>query len=93
MPVKQRPLNICPGFTCTGSFGKCIPAKNRCNGFVDCLNGEDESGCESYINNNVYRESIIDSSNGITNSTEDISDSMEESTTQIATTDLGNYAP
>lgn len=90
VPLKQRPLNICPGFSCTSGFGKCIPSKKRCNGIVDCLNGEDESGCESHINYGMYRESVTDS---IDDSSKSKNDNAEQSTTPTASTasDIGNF--
>ncbi|XP_058066271.1 serine protease nudel [Anopheles bellator] len=35
----------CPGTRCIWGGGICLPRGKRCNGFVNCLGGEDESGC------------------------------------------------
>uniref|UniRef100_A0A182NKP3 Peptidase S1 domain-containing protein n=1 Tax=Anopheles dirus TaxID=7168 RepID=A0A182NKP3_9DIPT len=35
----------CPGMRCIWGGGVCLPAGKKCNGFVNCLGGEDESGC------------------------------------------------
>lgn len=46
MPFLRRtPLEKCPGFSCEGGLGKCLPIEARCNRIVDCLNGEDEVDC------------------------------------------------
>ncbi|XP_058123209.1 serine protease nudel [Anopheles ziemanni] len=36
----------CPGMRCIWGGGVCLPPGKKCNGFVNCLGGEDESGCE-----------------------------------------------
>uniref|UniRef100_A0A182RTY0 Peptidase S1 domain-containing protein n=1 Tax=Anopheles funestus TaxID=62324 RepID=A0A182RTY0_ANOFN len=35
----------CPGMRCIWGGGICLPPGKKCNGFVNCLGGEDESGC------------------------------------------------
>ncbi|XP_043269435.1 serine protease nudel [Venturia canescens] len=42
-----KPLASCPGFPCSGGLGKCLPARNRCDGVADCLGAEDEVNCAS----------------------------------------------
>lgn len=37
-------ITKCPGFTCNWS-NRCISTKERCNGIVNCLGGEDELNC------------------------------------------------
>lgn len=44
-PLRRTPLERCPGFSCDGGLGKCLPNEARCNRIVDCLNGEDEVNC------------------------------------------------
>jgi len=39
-------LDSCPGFICQSSPRKCLPKENRCNGIINCLDGEDEIDCE-----------------------------------------------
>lgn len=43
------PLNVpdqqCPGHACVWGGSKCISDAERCDGFVDCLGGEDEIEC------------------------------------------------
>lgn len=41
--------STCPGITCHD--GRCIYSSKRCNGFVDCLEGEDETGCRRRSSN------------------------------------------
>ncbi|XP_053674751.1 serine protease nudel [Anopheles nili] len=36
----------CPGMRCIWGGGICLPPGKKCNGYVNCLGGEDESGCE-----------------------------------------------
>ncbi|XP_050596291.1 serine protease nudel isoform X2 [Bombus affinis] len=43
--LRRTPLERCPGFSCEGGLGKCLPIEARCNRIVDCLNGEDEVDC------------------------------------------------
>lgn len=47
-PLRRTPLEKCPGFSCEGGLGKCLPIEARCNRIVDCLNGEDEVNCSHY---------------------------------------------
>ncbi|XP_040157483.1 serine protease nudel isoform X2 [Anopheles arabiensis] len=35
----------CPGMRCIWGGGICLPPGKKCNGYVNCLGGEDESGC------------------------------------------------
>ncbi|XP_033322344.2 serine protease nudel [Megalopta genalis] len=44
-PLRRSPLTKCPGFSCKGGLGRCLPIEMRCNGMVDCLDGEDELHC------------------------------------------------
>ncbi|CAK9811280.1 Serine protease nudel [Anthophora plagiata] len=44
-PLKRTPLEKCPGFSCEGGLGKCLPIEARCNRMIDCLDGEDEVNC------------------------------------------------
>jgi hypothetical protein len=37
----------CPGFTCVWGIQKCLPKHKLCDGFVDCLGGEDEASCSN----------------------------------------------
>lgn len=52
-PLRRTPLEKCPGFSCEGGLGKCLPIEARCNGIVDCLDGEDEVNCRDYYP--IYR--------------------------------------
>ncbi|XP_015603565.1 serine protease nudel [Cephus cinctus] len=51
----DRPLQRCPGFTCHGEAGKCIPAVRRCDKRVDCLSVEDEVDCQTYNDFDLFR--------------------------------------
>ncbi|XP_066591634.1 serine protease nudel [Prorops nasuta] len=53
----------CPGFSCQGGLGQCLPMEKRCDLIVDCLNGEDEARCNQYYDRTVYRNSDEGSSN------------------------------
>ncbi|XP_071809338.1 uncharacterized protein [Asterias amurensis] len=46
---------VCPEFTlkCPNSY--CIPISLRCNGNLDCPEGEDELGCENYTCPGAYK--------------------------------------
>ena len=39
------PDQTCPGFTCVWGGNRCISPVLKCDGFVDCLGGEDEIEC------------------------------------------------
>lgn len=52
-PLRRTPLKRCPGFSCEGGLGKCLPIEARCNRVIDCLNGEDEVNCRHYP---IYRQ-------------------------------------
>lgn len=73
---ENKPLDSCPGFSCQSNLKKCLPTKNRCNRIVDCLDGEDEIGCEILKTNERYRES--DSNNTSVKVDEVASDSTEQ---------------
>ena len=39
------PHQSCPGHVCVWGGSKCISSAERCDGYVDCLGGEDEIEC------------------------------------------------
>lgn len=41
----EVPRQTCPGHTCVWGGNKCIASSEKCDGFVDCLGGEDEVQC------------------------------------------------
>ncbi|XP_076231283.1 serine protease nudel [Calliopsis andreniformis] len=53
-PLKRIPLEKCPGFSCEGGLGRCLPIESRCNQVVDCLDGEDEVNCYSHLDYSLY---------------------------------------
>ncbi|KAK0183422.1 hypothetical protein PV327_001466 [Microctonus hyperodae] len=54
--VGPKPLNKCPGFSCNGGFGKCLPSRRRCDKNVDCIDAEDEINCSYHTNPATFRE-------------------------------------
>lgn len=42
------PSSVCPKnyIQCPGEVDYCLPLFTRCNGYNDCVNGEDEQGCD-----------------------------------------------
>ncbi|KYM93915.1 Serine protease nudel [Cyphomyrmex costatus] len=42
----NKPSDSCPGFSCHSNIEKCLPIKNHCDGIVNCLDAEDEIGCQ-----------------------------------------------
>lgn len=54
---ENKLLDSCPGFSCQSGLENCLPIKDHCNGIVNCLDGEDEIGCELLNVNAGYRES------------------------------------
>lgn len=55
-PMKRSPLEKCPGFSCEGGLGRCLPIESRCNLIVDCLDGEDEVNCRGRYEYFLYRQ-------------------------------------
>uniref|UniRef100_A0A8D8X0V6 Serine protease nudel n=1 Tax=Cacopsylla melanoneura TaxID=428564 RepID=A0A8D8X0V6_9HEMI len=55
----RRPLQQCPGMQCSN---KCIPSRRKCDGIVDCLNAEDETGCGGVF----YRDSTLGMTQNLT---------------------------
>jgi hypothetical protein len=56
--VQHLPANAtCPvsHFRCEGKPEYCVPLFTRCNGYNDCLNGEDEIECEQVTCAGLYR--------------------------------------
>ncbi|KAL8562025.1 hypothetical protein ACOMHN_031796 [Nucella lapillus] len=47
--------DICPETHFQCPEGYCLPVYVRCNGVLDCPDGEDEAGCDSYICPGFYR--------------------------------------
>ncbi|KAK9505602.1 hypothetical protein O3M35_009614 [Rhynocoris fuscipes] len=45
--VGLSPLNLCPGFQCKNY--RCISKNKRCNGKLNCLNGDDELTCKTSL--------------------------------------------
>ncbi len=45
-------LEICKKYICTNSFKcpqlYCIPYRRLCDGYNDCIHGDDEKGCDNY---------------------------------------------
>ena len=41
-----KPLAACPGRKCSSGSKRCISSTDVCNGFVDCVNAEDEKNCK-----------------------------------------------
>lgn len=61
------PRQNCPGHTCVWGGSKCIPSSEKCDGFVDCLGGEDEVECaisllDLLLGNNATAESVASNS-------------------------------
>ncbi|XP_056642016.1 serine protease nudel-like [Diorhabda sublineata] len=46
--ITTFPLQHCPGFVCKSSK-KCLPKKHHCDKIVDCLFGDDETGCSNHF--------------------------------------------
>nr|XP_034181143.1 serine protease nudel [Osmia lignaria] len=93
-PLKRTPLAKCPGFSCNGGLGKCLPIKARCNRIIDCLDGEDELNCNVYWNHPLYRkfddpdsdfETILPLENNIDNSASQ--QILKNDTEEVDTTD------
>lgn len=62
---QEQPQQYCPGIRCT-TGERCIPTKRRCDKYVDCMNAEDEQGCDysgSQYNADFYRSRNTDHSN------------------------------
>jgi hypothetical protein len=52
-----RENDSCPEthYQCPGDVAYCLPVFTRCNGYYDCLGGEDEVGCEDATCSGFYR--------------------------------------
>ena len=53
----RKPLTICPGFSCQGGLGKCLPKNKRCDRTVNCLGAEDETDCPIFSTAPSFRGS------------------------------------
>lgn len=63
--IKQKPLAKCPGFSCNGAIGKCLPTHRRCDKNVDCLDAEDETDCQHISTFIKFSETTANPSAGV----------------------------
>ena len=54
---KMSPNETCPEthYRCPGEYNDCLPVYTRCNGWYDCMDHEDEEGCEGTSCPGFYR--------------------------------------
>ncbi|XP_011872575.1 PREDICTED: serine protease nudel [Vollenhovia emeryi] len=74
----NKPLDSCPGFSCQSSLKKCLPIKKRCDGFVNCLDGDDEVDCGFLVASKKLRESNSDNTFVKSQTDEIFSDTTEQ---------------
>ena len=55
--TKMSPNASCPNthYRCPGEYDDCLPVFTRCNGWIDCIDQQDEKGCEELICPGFYR--------------------------------------
>lgn len=84
-----KPLAACPGLRCSSGSKRCIPKKSICNGFVDCIDAEDEKNCEAKLTDPLWMITDVKSAFGKSADVEKIEKKIPEivlTTTQTPAT-------
>ncbi|XP_076396173.1 serine protease nudel isoform X3 [Megachile rotundata] len=90
-PLRRTPLTECPGFSCKGGLGTCLPAAARCNRIIDCLDGEDELNCHLDWNRSFSRK-VDDIDSDTTSSPVDSSTSQQILNGEFIGTRIVNFS-
>ncbi|KAL8568764.1 hypothetical protein ACOMHN_054551 [Nucella lapillus] len=55
--IPMNSSESCPGshYRCLGEFNDCLPVYTRCNSMYDCIDHEDEAGCEEITCSGFFR--------------------------------------
>lgn len=75
-----QPKQECPGFKCISGISKCIPMKRMCDKIVDCLDGEDETNCESTARTSSLRDFFVPTSEEQNREKKEVESSSSEET-------------
>ncbi|XP_044019367.1 serine protease nudel [Aphidius gifuensis] len=73
------PKQICPGFQCPGSQGKCLSLNRKCDKVVDCLDAVDEIDCTK----NTIKHREFNNTNQISKNNSTISDGERQTSSDL----------
>ncbi|XP_070512102.1 serine protease nudel isoform X2 [Cardiocondyla obscurior] len=93
MPLMgNKPLDLCPGFSCQSSLQKCLPREKRCDKIVNCLDAEDEIGCGFLKVKGRFKESNFNNVSAKQQSNKVLSESTKKKKASIEPTSFSTVS-